>query len=100
MIPDINAPVCDVRDVALAHVNAMTSPDAVSQRHIIVNNLQCSNFKEWALILKEEFESKNYSIPTRVAPYFLLKLYSFFDDTVKIVSRFYCVSLDRFYYLK
>lgn len=89
MIPDIYAPVCDVRDVALAHIKAMTSSDALSKRHLIVNQVVSSSFKDWALILKDEFESKNYSIPTRIAPYFLLKIFSFFDSSVKIACRIY-----------
>lgn len=83
LLPDIYAPVCDVRDVALAHIRAMLRPEAVSKRHIIVNNVNCSSFQEWALILQKEFSSKNYSVPTRVAPHFFIKLYSYFDDIAK-----------------
>lgn len=83
LLPDIYAPVCDVRDVALAHIRAMIRPEAVSKRHLIVNNLNCSSFQEWAFILQKEFSSKNYSIPTRCAPHFFIKLYSYFDDIAK-----------------
>ena len=86
LLPDIYAPTCDVRDVALAHIRAMIRPEAASQRHLIVGSNEGSSFKEWALILEKEFKPKNYKIPTRVAPHFIIKLYSFFDDVVKQVK--------------
>lgn len=85
-VPDIYAPVCDVRDVAQAHIRAMIKPEAISKRHIIVNSEECSSFKSWALILQGEFASKNYKIPTTVAPHIFIKLYSYFDDVAKTVS--------------
>ena len=83
LLPDIYAPVCDVRDVALAHIRAMKRPEAVGKRHLIVNDINCSAFKNWALILQKEFADKNYKIPTRVAPHFFIKIYAWFDDIAK-----------------
>lgn len=88
MVPDIYAPVCDVRDVALAHIRAMTRKEAVSKRHIIVNNFNCSSFQSWAMILDKEFRPKNYNVPTRIAPHFLIRVLSWFDDVVKTVRFF------------
>jgi dihydroflavonol-4-reductase len=87
MVPDVNVAVCDVRDVATAHVNALTSPDAVSNRHIIVSTPDVSSFQSWALILDEEFRSKNYSVPTRVAPSLLIKVVGFFDKSLSLVNQ-------------
>ena len=44
--------------------------------------------KAYALVLDEEFKSKGYNVPTKVAPNFLLKLYACFDKTVKVVVPF------------
>ena len=57
----------------------MKSPEALLKRHIIVTQSEPEFFKDYALWLKEEFESKGYNVPVRMAPNFLLKLASFFD---------------------
>jgi dihydroflavonol-4-reductase len=88
MLPNICIPSCDVRDVAQAHLKAMILPEAANNRHLIVSSYEKS-FKDWALILKSEFESKNYKIPTIVAPNFAVKLFSIFDKTLKLVSLIY-----------
>jgi len=85
LVPDIYAPVCDVRDVALAHIRAMNRPEANNKRHIIVNDVNCSAFQNWAFILQKEFADKNYQIPTRIAPHFLIKILSWFDDIAKVL---------------
>ncbi len=38
MVPRLNFPVIDVRDVALAHLRAMIIPEAVGHRHILVRD--------------------------------------------------------------
>ncbi len=90
MVPEIYTSVCDVRDVATAHVKALVLPDVVSNRHIIVSTVEASSFREWALILDEEFRSKNYKIPTTVAPNMLLKFASFFDKSLRMVKKSLC----------
>lgn len=62
MLPDIHFAACDVRDVALAHVKALTCPNAVNNRHVIVSTRDSSSFKDWALMLDAEFKSKNYNV--------------------------------------
>jgi dihydroflavonol-4-reductase len=42
VIPDISIPLTDVRDVALAHIKAMVSDEAVSKRFVFVD---CSKTK-------------------------------------------------------
>lgn len=85
LLPDIMLPICDVRDVAKAHILALKDATGAvaSKRLLIVNNTL--SFKEIALILEAEFKSKGYTIPTRVAPNFLLKIYGYFDSTVGFV---------------
>jgi len=79
-IPDISLPSCDVRDVAKAHLVALTLPEAHMNRHIIVTDSH--TLQDFAFWLKEEFQSKGFSISTRMAPSFLIKLYGFFDKTI------------------
>jgi nucleoside-diphosphate-sugar epimerase len=85
LIPNISMPCCDVRVVAEAHIKAMNLPEANNQRHIIVTTKEATTFKEMALILDEEFKSKNYKVPTSVAPNCLIKIFSIFDKTVRMV---------------
>lgn len=83
LCPKISIPSVDVRDVALAHIRAMTRDEAVSKRHITVNSFHASSFKDWSLALQKEFKSKNYNPPTREAPNFLFKLAAKFDPEAK-----------------
>ena len=72
MVPRLNLPSIDVRDVAAAHVAAMTSPDAAGHRHILVaKNLW---IKDFVKILSNEFKPQGYSPPRTEAPYWLLWL--------------------------
>lgn len=51
---------------------------------------------EWAGILSNEFGAKNYPVPTRRAPNFLLKVVSYFDTSVQQVRPVFvttCVSV-------
>ncbi|XP_022244340.1 cinnamoyl-CoA reductase 1-like isoform X2 [Limulus polyphemus] len=83
MVPRINLSVCDVRDVAEAHLKAMTTPSANGQRYII--STQNVWLKDIALILCKEFKPQGYRIPTMNAPYFALWLNSFIDKSVRPV---------------
>jgi nucleoside-diphosphate-sugar epimerase len=80
-------PVCDVRDVAKAHVNALTIAEAASNRHLILTYTETKPIKEWAIHLDKEFRSKNYSIPLTVAPNFVIKVASIFDKSVILAAR-------------
>lgn len=81
--PRLNFPVVDVRDVAAAHLAAMTNPDAVGKRFI------CSvdNFwvQEMAQILNNHFASQGYKVPTVGLPDFLVRLVALFDKTAALV---------------
>jgi len=74
-----------VRDVALAHIRAMTLDTAVAERHIIVNAYQTVPLKEWGVVLKEEFGDR-YWVPTHVMPDILVRLYSLFDRSAREVK--------------
>lgn len=76
-------PICDVRDVAHAHVKALTVPEAAGHRHVIVTASVW--MRDVAMILHKEFKSLGYSVPTMNAPNFVVWLSAFMDKTYKLV---------------
>ena len=83
MLPKLYFPCVDVRDVATAHIKAMTVAEAVGNRHIIHGEgLWLSRI---AKILSSEFRPQGYDIPMRTAPYALVWLLSWFDKTIQMV---------------
>jgi len=83
----------DVRDVAAAHLSAMTVPEAAGQRFC------CTAATLWmqevALILDKHFSSRGYKIPTRKLPNWMVRLFALFDQTTRLVID----GLDRQYHL-
>ncbi|RNA22909.1 NADPH-dependent aldehyde reductase ARI1-like isoform X1 [Brachionus plicatilis] len=63
------------------------NPEADSQRHIIVSTVENTSMKDWALILDQEFSSKGYNVPTKVAPNFMVKFMSLFDAQINLVKK-------------
>lgn len=53
LIPRVHLCICDVRDVALAHLRAMRIPEAAGKRHLIVSGHYW--MREMAQILHDEF---------------------------------------------
>lgn len=82
-VPKLNFALVDVRDVAAAHIKAMTLPEAAGNRHLIVNTNMW--MKEMAQILAKEFKPQGYGVPTVNCPYFALYLSSVFDKTIKMI---------------
>lgn len=80
--PPLNMPIVDVRDVALAHFEAMRRPESDNER-ILVTNVPSMWFIDIARILREEFKGKGYWIPRFTAPYFFVRLYALFDAETK-----------------
>lgn len=76
------APV-DVRDVADAHVTAMTEPEAAGKRFIVAQEHVW--IRDVALILAERYKSRGYRVPTRKLPGFLLRVSALFDKTLRMV---------------
>lgn len=85
ILADVYFPGCDVRMVAKSHIAAMKSKDAVSKRFICLGDSKSYQFKEYALWLKEEFESMGYNIPTTVAPNWLFQIAKYFDTRAKFL---------------
>ncbi|XP_072034989.1 uncharacterized protein [Amphiura filiformis] len=81
MVIKVNLPMIDVRDVAEAHVKALTLPEAAGNRHLL-----CAGNMWWAEmadILSKEFKPQGYNVPSMMAPKFGLKLYSYFNRDTK-----------------
>ena len=83
MLPDIYFGICDVRDVAKAHIKAMTIPESVGHRHIVDNGTL--SLKEIAIIIDKEFRPQGYNVPTTVAPKFLMRIAALFEPSVRML---------------
>lgn len=81
-----NFPICDVRDVAQAHIKALVTKEAAGKRHIVYTDSLW--MKQIALILQKEFKPKGFHVPTIVAPNFLVWINSLIEKKYKtVVSR-------------
>jgi len=75
------APV-DVRDVAAAHLAAMTTPEAAGKRFCCaIDHAWMSDIAE---ILDKNFSDRGYRIPTRRVPNFVMRLVAIFDKAAKL----------------
>jgi nucleoside-diphosphate-sugar epimerase len=81
----LNYGIVDVRDVASAHLAAMTTPDAAGKRFC------CTAGSLWmhdmALILDRHFRSRGFRIPTNKIPDFMVRLVGLFDPTARDVVK-------------
>ena len=84
-VPDIAFGVVDVRDVADLHLRAMTDPTASGQRFIATAGDGSMKVIDIAKTLKERLGSQANSVPTRIAPHFLVRILGMFDSTVKMI---------------
>jgi len=80
--PNISYATVDVRDVATAHVAAMTTPEANGKRFIVANEF--TTFQGIARILDDEFRPKGYKIPTRSLPDWMIRIAALFDKTTRL----------------
>lgn len=80
MLTNMSFPSVDVRDVATAHLSAMTNPRAHGQRYLLFTKNMW--MREIADVIRDEFESQGYPIARRVAPKGLLWIAKFFVPSV------------------
>ncbi len=80
--PNIGFAPVDVRDVAAAHLAAMTIPEAGGQRFCCA--LEFIWMQEIAKILDDHFSGRGYKISTRRVPDFLIRIVARFDKTVQL----------------
>jgi len=81
-IPDINYACVDVRDVASAHVAALTTADAAGQRFLCANGNH--SMRSIAAVLKGHLEPRGFKIPTGNLPSVMLRVVALWDKTAKL----------------
>ena len=82
-LPRLSFSLVDTRDVAAAHLLAMTTPDAAGKRFCIDNELL--TMKEIAVILQKHFADQGYQIPMMQLPDFAMRLFSLFDEQARLI---------------
>jgi len=75
--PDLYIPIVDVRDVAAAHILAMTHPEAAGERFLLSNGPAIA-MKDIGAIIRAELGEAARRVPTRSMP----------SVVVRIVARF------------
>jgi nucleoside-diphosphate-sugar epimerase len=80
-IPRLFFDLVDVRDVATAHVLAMTNVRAAGERFIVRSD------SAWMKEIAETLAEAGYDVPTRTVPNFVVHLLALLDPTLRLVSR-------------
>jgi nucleoside-diphosphate-sugar epimerase len=83
--PDLGWALADVRDVAGAHITAMTHPRAPGQRFILAG--EHMPMRDIAGILARHFGPRGYKVPSRRLPSWLLRLVATWDKTMAMTVR-------------
>lgn len=81
VIPPIGTSPIDVRDVAAAHVAAMTIPEAAGNRFICVG--EGVWMKEIAEVLSKAYKSEGWNLPSRSLPLWAAKFLANFHPRLK-----------------
>lgn len=85
-VPKFNMAICDVRDVALAHVKALEGPEHVGKRYLIFTGSRW--MKDVARTVQKEFKPLGYFVPTMAVPSTLVWIGSYIDkSTAMLVPR-------------
>ena len=82
-LPRLGFPVTDVRDVADAHVRALTHPGIDGERFLVAGEFLW--LEDIAQVLKANLGPKARKVPTRKLPNLLVRLSAMFDPTVRMV---------------
>ena len=81
-LPRFGFPVVDVRDVAEAHVRAISRPETVGKRITVAADFLW--FSDMAEAIKEAFPDRR--IVTREAPNWLIRVLALFDKEVRVIA--------------
>ncbi len=81
MVPDLRLPWVDVRDVADAHIAAMTNASAAGRRFIIATNPM--SLVDVARILRERLPEFSEKVPARGMPTWMTWLASVFEPQLR-----------------
>ncbi|MEM7243667.1 MAG: NAD-dependent epimerase/dehydratase family protein [Pseudomonadota bacterium] len=81
MVPRLGFPVVDVRDVAMMHVRALQREESIGNRYIAAERFMW--MVDVANVLKSEYPDRK--IATRVAPDWVMRIFSFFDKSIATI---------------
>jgi nucleoside-diphosphate-sugar epimerase len=84
--PNMFVPIVDVRDVAAAHVAAMTAPGAAGERFLVGTGEPAIAMKDIGAILRSDLGAAASKIPTRTIPNVVVKATALFKDEFKPVA--------------
>lgn len=80
--PNLYIPIVDVRDVASAHVLAMTNPGAAGERFLISNGPALA-LQEIGAIIRAELGAAAARVPTRTIPDLVLRASALFNPALR-----------------
>src|SRR6185312_12372187 len=84
-VPDATFACVDVRDVAEAHVKAMTTPEAAGERFLCAGDQ--ASLVTVAKITAKHFRPRGYKVPTVRLPLFLVRLVALFDAPASLLVQ-------------
>lgn len=83
-IPNVGLNIIDVRDLAVAHVDAMTAPGAAGQRLIITGDFMW--MKDIAATLRAKLGAQGAKVPTKMLPDFVIKIGANFSPAMNTLK--------------
>jgi nucleoside-diphosphate-sugar epimerase len=86
VVPNLFIPVVDVRDVASAHVLAMTNPRAAGERFLLSNG-QALSLKEIGALIRAALGDVAKRVPTRALPDFVVRIAARFNAEMRPFVR-------------
>jgi nucleoside-diphosphate-sugar epimerase len=84
--PNMFVPIVDVRDVAAAHVAALTAPGAAGERFLVGTGEPAVAMKEIGAILRADLGEKAKNVPTRTIPNVVVRLTALFREEYRSVA--------------
>jgi nucleoside-diphosphate-sugar epimerase len=83
--PNLFIPIVDVRDVATAHILAMTSADAAGRRFLLSNGPALA-MKEIGATIRAELGDAASRVPTRSLPDFVVRIGALFSPRFRAIA--------------
>lgn len=80
-VPRLLFPLVDVRDVADAHLRALTVPEAAGERFLLAAG------EYWYEDLASDLRAAGYAVPTRVVPDWIVRTIGLFHPTVRFGAQ-------------
>lgn len=84
-LPNLFIPVVDVRDVAAAHILAMTAPEAAGQRFLLSNG-PAIPMKQIAATIRAHLGDAAENVPTRTIPNIVVRVGAVFSTQLRTVA--------------